>query len=70
MSPKIPSLSERYHALAGECRAKAQSFFSEKPRNQMLQLAAEYERKAIRAEHAEAWLRKTSYDEDAPLVPK
>ena len=36
----------------------------------MLQLAAEYERKSIRAEHAEAWLRKTSYDEDAPLVPE
>jgi hypothetical protein len=53
------------------CRAKAQSFHNAKPRNQMLQLAAEYERKAARVEHAEARLRRTGCcGDDVPLAPK
>ena len=43
-------LSEQYRALAEECRVKAQSFRNARPRTQMLQLAAEYERKAFQAE--------------------
>ena len=66
--PKPPLLSERYSALADECRTKAQSFRSAKPRNHMLDLAAEYERKAARAKRAEAWLARISYD-DATLIP-
>jgi hypothetical protein len=60
------SLSERCRALADECRSKARSFRNEKPRIQMLQLAADYERKANLAEALETSLR-TPYDQRAPL---
>jgi hypothetical protein len=63
--------AKRCWALAHDCRAKAQSFRNVKPRDQMLQLAAEHERKAARAEHAEACLRRTGYySDDVPLAPK
>ena len=62
------SLSERCRVLADECRLKARSFRNEKPRTQMLQLAADYERKAKAADALEASLQKR-YDVDAPLVP-
>ena len=63
------TLSERCRALAEECRAKARSFRNEKPRTQMFQLAADYERKAIRAETLEAALRRLK-DQDASLIPE
>lgn len=62
------SLSERCRALADECRSKAHSFRNEKPRTQMFQLAADYERKAKLADALEASLQK-QYEVDAPLVP-
>ena len=49
----IPA-SQRYRARAEECRLKAQSFRGEKARTQMLQLAADYDRKAVQAEVFEA----------------
>ena len=52
--------------MAGECRSKAQAFRNVKPRKQMLQLAADYERKANLAEVLEISLR-TPYDQNAPL---
>ena len=63
------TLSERCRSLAQECRAKARSFRNEKPRTQMFQLAASYERKANLAEALETSLR-TQNDQDAPLVPE
>ena len=42
--------SQRYRARADECRAKAQAFRDSKARIQMLQLAADYDRKAVQAE--------------------
>ena len=66
---KMLTLSQRCHALAEECRSKARSFRNEKPRTQMFQLAADYERKANLAESLEASLR-TQYDLDAPLIPE
>jgi hypothetical protein len=42
--------SQRYRARAEDCRLKAQSFRNEKARTQMLQLAADYDRKAVQAE--------------------
>ena len=62
------SLSERCRALAEECRSKAHSFRNDKPRIQMFQLAADYERKAKTAEALEASLRDR-YDVDASLAP-
>lgn len=50
----LPPECERYRALAEQCRAKARSFRDEKARTQMLQLAADYERKARQAETSEA----------------
>jgi hypothetical protein len=50
--PPIPA-SQRYRARAEECRLKAQSFRNEKARTQMLQLAADYDRKASQAEAIE-----------------
>jgi hypothetical protein len=49
----IPA-SEGYRARAKECRAKAQTFRDQKARTQMLQLAADYERKALQAEEYSA----------------
>ena len=66
---KVLTLSQRYHALAKECRSKAQSFQNEKPRTHMFQLAADYERKATLAESLEATLQ-TPYNKDASLVPE
>ena len=52
--------------MAKECRSKAQSLRNVKPRTQMFQLAADYERKANLAEALETSLR-TPYDQNAPL---
>jgi hypothetical protein len=60
------TLSQRCRALAGECRSKAQAFRNVKPRTQMPQIAADYERKANLAEILEISLR-TPYDQNAPL---
>jgi hypothetical protein len=60
------SLSQRCRALAEECRSKAQAFRNVKPRTQMFQLAADYERKANLAAALETSLR-TQYDQNAPL---
>jgi hypothetical protein len=62
----ILTLSQRCQALAEQCRSKARSFRSVKPRTQMLQLAADYERKANLAAALEGSLR-TPYDRNAPL---
>ena len=69
LKPSNLSLSERCRALAEECRSKARSFRNEKPRTKMFQLAADYERKAIRAEALEAELRRLK-DPDASLIPE
>jgi hypothetical protein len=54
MSEHAPILpSQRYRARADECRIKAQSFRDPKARTQMLQLAADYDRKAVQAEALE-----------------
>lgn len=45
--------SQRYRTHAEECRNKAQSYRDPKARTQMLQLAAEYDRKAAQAEEIE-----------------
>jgi hypothetical protein len=45
----IPA-SQRYRARAEECRIQAESFRDPKARTQMLQLAANYDRKAVQAE--------------------
>ena len=69
LGPKPPLLSERYRALAKQCRETAQSYHNEQPRTRMMQLASDYERKAIQAETAETSLRSTKLVE-APLAPK
>jgi GTP-sensing pleiotropic transcriptional regulator CodY len=70
MSGHKPLLfSERCRVLAQECRAKAQSFRNEKPRLQMLQLADDYERRALQAEEIEASLR-VPHDESPSLIPE
>ena len=54
MPPTTPiPASQRYRARAEECRLKAQSFRDPKARAQMLQLAADYDRKAVQAEGLE-----------------
>ena len=52
--------SQRYRARAEECRIQAESFRDPKARTQMLQLAADYERKAVRAEAFEIEEPKTN----------
>lgn len=47
------SLSQQYRARAEQCRAKAQTFRDPKARAPMLDVAAEYERKAKQAEASE-----------------
>ena len=47
------SLSQQYRARAEQCRTKAQMFRDLKARARMLELAAEYERKAKQAEASE-----------------
>jgi hypothetical protein len=46
-------LSEQYRARAEECRLKAETFKNTTARTRMLDLAAEYERKAREAEAKE-----------------
>jgi hypothetical protein len=60
------SLSQRCRALAEECRSKARLFRNDKPRTQLFQLAADYERKANLAETLETSLQ-TPYEQNAPL---
>jgi hypothetical protein len=60
--------SERCRILAQECRTRALSFQNEKSRLQMLQLADDYERKALQAADIEASLRALQ-NESAPLIP-
>jgi hypothetical protein len=45
--------SQLDRARADECRVKAQAFRNSKARTQMLQLAADYDRKAVQAEELE-----------------
>ena len=66
---KSLTLTERCRALAQECRTKAHSFTSVKPRTQMFQLADDYERKARLPESLEASLQM-QYNRDAPLMPE
>ena len=47
------SLSQQYRARAEECRIRAQAFRDPKARARMLDVAAEYERKAKQAEASE-----------------
>ena len=55
MSERTPiPVSQRYRARAEECRIQAESFRDPKARIQMLQLAADYDRKAVQAEAIEA----------------
>jgi hypothetical protein len=42
----LPPASQKYRACAKECRRQAQSFRDPKARNRILQIAADYERKA------------------------
>jgi hypothetical protein len=49
-----PSLSHQYRTRGEECRRKAEAFRDPKARARMLEVAAEYERKAKQAEVAEA----------------
>ena len=56
------SASQRYRAHAEECRLNARSFHDDKARTQMLQLAADYERKAVQAEVFERLELKDSGD--------
>jgi hypothetical protein len=51
MSARAPiPASQKYCACAKECRRQAQSFRDTKARTRMLQIAADYERKARQAE--------------------
>ena len=69
LKPLNLGLSERCRVLADECRLKARSFRNDKARIQMLQLAADYERKARAAEALEESLRRR-HDVDLPLAQK
>jgi hypothetical protein len=51
--PTSESLSQQYRARAEECRTRAQAFRDPKARARMLDVAAEYERKAKQAEASE-----------------
>jgi hypothetical protein len=51
MSERAPlPAGQKYRACAKECRRQAQSFRDPKARSRVLQIAAEYERKARQAE--------------------
>jgi hypothetical protein len=54
----IPA-SERYRACAEECRRQAQTFRDKKAQAQMLELAADHDRKAVQAEAFEPKPAKT-----------
>jgi hypothetical protein len=61
MSDRAPlPASQRYRVRAEECRIQAESFRDPKARTQMLQLAADYERKAVQAEAFEMQEPKAS----------
>jgi hypothetical protein len=60
--------SERCRILAQECRVRAESFQNETSRLQMLQLADDYERKALQAADIEVSLRAFQ-NESPPLIP-
>ena len=47
------NISEQYRTRAAECRRKAETFKNATARSRMLDLAAEYERKAKEAEAKE-----------------
>ena len=69
MSGREPlPFSERCRILAQECRIRAFSFQNEKSRLQMLQLADDYERKALQVADIEASLRAFQ-NESPPLTP-
>jgi len=54
MSERAPiPANQRYRARAEQCRAQAKSFRDPKARTQMLQLAADYDRKAVQADALE-----------------
>ena len=60
MSERAPtSASQRYRTHAEECRNKAHSYRDPKARTQMLQLAADYDRKAEQVEAIEGSRTKT-----------
>ncbi len=61
--------SERCRALAKECRITARSFRNETSRTEMLELADDYDRKALQAEELEATLRKP-HNESPSLSPE
>jgi len=52
--------NQRYRARADECRAKAQLFRDPKARAQMLQIAADNDRKAVQANEFGPHERKNS----------
>jgi hypothetical protein len=66
---KLMPFSERCRVIAKECRATAKSFQSEKARTQMLQLADDYDRKALQAAEIEATLR-APHDKSPSLIPE
>lgn len=66
---KLMPFSERCRVIAKECRVTAKSFQSEMARTQMLQLADDYDRKALQAEEIEASLR-APHDESPSLIPE
>ena len=66
---KVRPFSERCRVIAEECRTTAKSFRSDIARNQMLQLADDYDRKALQAEEIEATLR-ARHDESPSLIPE
>jgi hypothetical protein len=71
MSERMPQpFSERCRRLAQECRATAQSFRNEQSRLQMLQLADDYDRKALQAEGIEATLRTPHGERGPSLIPE
>jgi len=61
LAARIPA-SQRYRARAEECRLNARSFRDDSARTQMMQLAADYERKAVQAEVFERLEPKGSGD--------
>jgi hypothetical protein len=52
MSQRVPPLlvSQEYRACAKECRRQAKSFRDRKTRSRVIQIAADYERKARKVE--------------------
>ena len=63
---KVRPFSERCRAIAEECWTTAKSFRSDIARNEIFQLADDYDRKALQAEEIEATLR-APHDESPSL---